>query len=350
MSVWDARADVAQLSIDRFFGAGERRMVHTTYPPRLREPFHYWWLAHLVDVRLDAFARTGASAWAGNARRVARSIRRRNHGSLFNDYFDDMLWYALALDRMHTLTGDERAGENARALWEHCVQHGWNDTHGASMAWRKQQLDYKNTPANGPFVILSARLGARGDARALEYAGRGFEWLTTRMRGADGMVLDGVNRAGDGRVDGWRFTYNQGVYIGAASALFEATGDRALLGRASETASAAIAQLTAGAVFVGEDDGGDAGLFRGIFYRYLGGLLPHMGADAAAPLADFVRGSTDQLWAHGLRDGRLLAGDDWREPATGRIALSTQLSAVMALEVRAALERSELTPRESAAR
>lgn len=338
MSVWDARADVAQLSITRFFGAGPRRLVHMTAPPRWREPFHYWWLAHLVDVRLDAFARTGAVAWAGEAQRVADSIRRRNGGSLFNDYFDDMLWYALALDRLHTLTGDVRAGESARALWEHCVQQGWNDTHGASMAWRKSQLDYKNTPANGPFTILSARLGARGDARALDYAEHGFAWLTERMRTPDGIVLDGVNRMGDGRVDEWRFTYNQGVYIGAAVALFEATGDRGLLELACATARAAISELTAGEVFVGEDDGGDAGLFRGIFFRYLGGLLPHIEAGGAS-LVEFARGSTDQLWAHGVRDGWLLAGDDWRVGAVGRVGLATELSAVMAVEARAGLER-----------
>ena len=111
------------------------------------------------------------------------------------------------------------------------------------------------------------------------------------------------------------------------------------LALAAETAHAAIEQLTAEEVFVGEDDGGDAGLFRGIFFRYLGELLPHLEPDAAAPLAAFVRASTDQLWAHGLRDGSLLAADDWRMAPTGRVALSTQLSAVMAVEVRAGLER-----------
>jgi predicted alpha-1,6-mannanase (GH76 family) len=342
--LWDERADIAQLSIDHFFGAGERRIVHTSAPPRLREPFHYWWLAHLVDARLDAFERTGAIAWAGNAARVARSIRRRNHGSLLNDYFDDMLWYALALDRLHTLTGDERFGANARALWEYCLQHGWNDMFGQSMAWRTQQLRYKNTPANGPFAILAARFGARGDQRALAYAQRGFDWLTTRMRNADGIVADGINRTGDGATDPWRFTYNQGLYIGAAVALAEATGDRIPLILAEETALASIRSLTEGGVFTGEADGGDEGLFRGVFYRYLGTLLPHLsaGASSTAALTSFLRGSTDVLWAHGMRDGRLLAGDDWRTPPQGPVTLATQLSAVMAVEARAALERSSL--------
>jgi predicted alpha-1,6-mannanase (GH76 family) len=212
------------------------------------------------------------------------------------------------------------------------------------MAWRRQQLSYKNTPANGPFAILSARFGARGDERALGYAQRGFDWLTRWMRNADGIVADGINRTGDGATDPWRFTYNQGLYIGAAVALAEVTGDRIPLMLAEETALASIRSLAAGGVFAGEADGGDEGLFRGVFYRYLGTLLPHLavGASSTAALASFLRGSTDQLWAHGMRDDWLLAGDDWRTPPQGPVTLATQLSAVMAVEARAALERSPL--------
>jgi predicted alpha-1,6-mannanase (GH76 family) len=340
--LWDQRADVAQLSIAHFFGAGERRLVRTAFPHRMREPFHYWWRAHLVDVRLDAFARTGAIAWVNDAGRVADNIRQRNHG-LYNDYFDDMLWYALALDRLHAASGDERYGAQARVLREHCRRHGWNDSFGRSMAWRTAQLQYKNTPANGPFAILSARLGQRGDDRALDDAHQAFDWLTTRMRGADGIVADGINRLSDGAADNWRFTYNQGLYIGAAVALTEATGDREPLTQAEQTALATIAQLTVDGVFAGESDGGDAGLFRGIFFRYLGTLLPHLerNAPGARELTAFVRGSTDRLWQNSIRDGFLLAGDDWRAAPSGRVALSTQLSAVMAVEVRAALEARE---------
>ncbi|MFE1646571.1 glycoside hydrolase family 76 protein [Microbacterium sp. P01] len=343
-STWAHRADIAQQSIDEFFGADDRRIAHMTFPRRLHEPFHYWWLAHLVDVRLDAFERTRRVAWAEDAARVARGIRRRNRGSLYNDYFDDMLWFALALQRLRTAAGDVAAGEDARALWEYSFRRGWNDAFGQSLAWRTQQLAYKNTPANGPFAILAARLAAAdGDPRALEYARRGFDWLTTRMRGADGIVDDGVNRTGDGTVDHWRFTYNQGLYIGAAVEIGRATGDRTPLRAAEETALATIRQLTGGGVFVSEDDGGDSGLFRGIFYRYLGLLLPHLdpGAAGRLELVAFVRGSTDSLWESAQRDGLMLADDDWRSTPTGRVSLATQLSAVMAVEMRAALERSE---------
>lgn len=326
--LWPDRAEIAQESLTHFF-ADRWRVMRMAYPPERRETFNYWWLAHVVDARVDAYLRSGSARWLDEARRVAHGIRRRNRLSLYNGYFDDMLWYALALERLHRASGDAWALRDARLLWLRAAERGWNDTHGESLAWRTRQLDYKNTPANGPFAILSARLGA------LDHARRAFAWIDERMRGADALVRDGVNRTGDGAVDEWIFTYNQGLYLGAAVALHEATGDDAPLHRAVETAHAAVAALAPGGVFAGEDGGGDAGLFRGVFYRYAGQLLRRVDD---APLAAFVRGSTDALWEHGTRGPWLLAGDDWRRPAETPVTLATELSAVMAVEMRAALE------------
>ncbi|MCC4908813.1 hypothetical protein [Microbacterium sp. cx-59] len=49
-------------------------------------------------------------------------------------------------------------------------------------------------------------------------------------------------------------------------------------------------------MFVGDDNGRNAVSFRGIFFRYLAGLLAHSAANAATPLATFVRGHIDQSW------------------------------------------------------
>ncbi|MEU4388343.1 hypothetical protein [Promicromonospora sp. NPDC023805] len=89
-----------------------------------------------------------------------------------------------------------------------------------------------------------------------------------------------------------------------------------------------------------EGGGGDEGLFKGVLYRYLGTLLDRIGTTSpdAAPLVEFVRTSTDRLWEASQRDGYLLAGGDWRRPAELPVFCSTQLSAVMALELRASLE------------
>jgi predicted alpha-1,6-mannanase (GH76 family) len=220
-ATWSARADVAQVSLDHFFGTGEPQLLNNTYPSERRDnkTFNYWWLAHVIDVRLDAYERSGDRKWVEAAEAAYRNILARNGGSFFNDFFDDMLWCGLAVLRLHDATGDSRYLDDAEAIWAHVVEFGCNDEQGYSVAWRKQQLDYKNTPSNGTFVILSCRLAQHiADPQYIEYAQSAYDWLTNNQVDRDsGFVADGINRKRDGQVDTqWRFTYNQGLYVGAA--------------------------------------------------------------------------------------------------------------------------------------
>lgn len=162
------------------------------------------------------------------------------------------------------------------------------------------------------------------------------------MDDADGFVEDGVNREGDGRVDTqWRFTYNQGLYVGAAVELADRRPDDDLLGVAVRTARTAVAELSDGVVFRPEGDGGDEGLFKGVYYRYLGLLLerlPDGDADRVA-LTAFVRASTDALWGAFPEELDRPAANEWTARPVGVVPYSTQLSAAMATELRARLDR-----------
>lgn len=344
-TVWFARAEIGQASLDHFFGTDGLQLLNNTYPstPEANGTFNFWWLAHVVEVRLDAYERNGLQHGLDEAMRACQNIRDRNNGSLFNDYFDDMLWYGLAILRLYDATGASSYLDEAVAIWEHVHEFGWNDHGGHSIAWRKQQLHYKNTPANGPFVILSCRLAQRTSGpHYLQLAVSTFDWLTQNLVDArTGFVEDGINREADGRIDThWRFTYNQGLYVGAAVELARCTGDARYLIIAARTAVTAIEELSEGGVFRDEGDGGDEGLFKGIYYRYAGMLLHDLApeSEAASVIRDFIRISTDTLAHTSIRDGLLLAANDWSTKPEGTVAYSTELSAIMALEVRARLE------------
>ncbi|WP_223623934.1 glycoside hydrolase family 76 protein [Microbacterium sp. EST19A] len=355
---WSAHADIAQQSLDHFFRVGGSQYLANSHPHDRgnTEVFNYWWLAHVIDARTDAWERSGDPAWRSLAIVARDNIVERNGGQLFNDYFDDMLWFALALERVHEATGEQQYLDEAIAIWDHVIAEGWNDTLGWSLAWRKQQLAYKNTPANGPLVILGVRLSRHDDSRDyLGCARTAFDWLTANLVGADGFVEDGVNREGDGAVDTqWRFTYNQGLYVGAAVELFGATGDRSYLERAVQTAVAAVRSLSDGTVFPDEGDGGDEGLFKGVYYRYLGELLAVLAAedsfaDERAELEAFLRAGTDALWANGLVGGRLRPGNDWSKGPVEWIPYSTMVSAIFAVEQRARLEARDAEAGDAAA-
>ncbi|SDZ12394.1 glycoside hydrolase family 76 protein [Herbiconiux ginsengi] len=394
-SAWSDRAESAQNALTAAFGTRLRRGgLRNTAPWRLRQAvaFNYWWLAHAIEVRIDAFERSGDPDRLQSAGRLLELLRRRNRGTLVNDYFDDMGWLAIALTRLHAATGERRFLGEAVGLWNHIRSAGWNSQCGASVAWRAQQLDYKNAPTNGVFALLSARLFAVTGESAHAHAARdALDWIeTTLVDPSTGIVADGVNRLGDGGVDAdWVFSYNQGLYAGA---LGEVAGWRAgagegaggaertggasgtggagdtgaggsagteglrgapasgdALARAERTAVAAVRLAPRGVITtensrLDQRGGGDIGLFKGVFVRYLGELIPRLPQESAGRrlLVDFVRTSTDVLWSGIHRSPELRAGDDWSRPAPPVTFLSTQLSAVMALETRARLDRGGL--------
>lgn len=338
---WPQRAELLQESLGRYFG-GHVRPLRNWHPAGWGDwnSLNYWWLAHAIEARLDGFERTSSRRRLEQAERIFRFVVWRNGRSLFNDYFDDMGWMGIAALRLADLTGSDRYRQAAASLWHHVRTLGWNDTAGGGIAWRKQQLSYKNTPSNGPFIILGARLYRRtGEAEYLDGATRAFDWLDRTLRRPDGFVDDGINGKGDGRIDEWKFSYNQGLYMGACAEL-AATGHNDLIGdselteRAFVTERAGWAALAGDGVLVDHGDGGDVPLFKGVWYRYAAqlALSPGAGTEDTERVRAHLAGGCDVLWERGLRADRLLAGPDWREPATGRVPLSAQLAAIIATE------------------
>jgi predicted alpha-1,6-mannanase (GH76 family) len=68
-------------------------------------------------------------------------------------------------------------------------------------------------------VIFSYRLAQHiPESQYVKYAPSAYDWLTNNLvQRHSGFVEDGINREQDGRIDTqWRFTYNQGLYVGAA--------------------------------------------------------------------------------------------------------------------------------------
>lgn len=341
-SPWEEKADLAQNSLNHFFEAPEPQFLHNTYPDRDDELFNYWWLAHVVDVRIDAWHRTGDRDWLDQAEHTVENIIQQNGGEIFNDYFDDMLWLALASLRLYDASGNDVHLERTMDLWEHINKFGWNDIQGESVCWRKMSQGYKNTPANAPFIILGNRLLRRGvELPHAERCDIALQWMRDTLVQDDGFVADGVNREDNGKVDvDWKFTYNQGVWIGALVETAARTSDSSLLQEAARTASTCLSEFEESGVLLDHGDGGDLGLFQGICYRYLGLLYDVLDEQdpVRAKIEALVTSSTDILWENSIQDEYLLPSNDWRKPAEGQTSYSTLLSAMMAVELRARIE------------
>lgn len=301
-------------------------------PPVPGAGFNYWWHAHVLDALLDGFERSGDRAFLDLARDDINGVRLFRHGTLFNEYYDDMTWMALALLRRHDLTGEGIPFRQAQALWQD-IKGGWNDALGG-IAWRKSQMDYRNTPSNAPAAILGYRMYAHtGRQDDLKWAERIYLWqMDTLVERDTGHVHDGINRLGNGAIDrDWVFTYNYGTVIGMNVERYRVTGDTACLCFALKTARAAqerfFSELGGVMAYEGEKD---AGLFRGIFFRYLEQLSLERPLERW--LDELIVVNATAIAEHALDETGRVGGGWMRKPGK-RIDLAQQSCAVMTLEL-----------------
>ena len=95
-------------------------------------------------------------------------MRLRNLGSWTNDYYDDIAWFGLAVQRAGPLA--RRSTRPALAAITCRLRDGWTADGGGGIWWRRGD-DFKNAPANGPAAILAARAGD------VEFAATITDWM-----------------------------------------------------------------------------------------------------------------------------------------------------------------------------
>jgi len=340
-TAWAVRADSAQAALTQHFWDAAQ---HYYREDNLGKPaYNYWWQAHGLDVLSDGYQRTKKAAYLLPMQQLQAGTKAQNHGTYLNEYYDDMEWQALACLRAFELTRDPAYRATAALLWAD-IKTGWNEQQGGGIAWRKTQLAYKNTPANAPAAILATRFYLL-DHRAedLAWAQKIYAWeKKTLVDPATGLVWDGVNGKGDGQIDKkMRFTYNQGVYIGAGLALYLATRQGSYLADAERTAAYTLTDPILSPNGILRDEGGrDGGLFKGILVRYLT-LLAIEPATSAASRASYVRllaANGQSLCQRATRRPQYLFGTSWASLPTDPVDASTEMSGVMLLEALADLQ------------
>ncbi|MGE2722785.1 glycoside hydrolase family 76 protein [Mycolicibacterium celeriflavum] len=309
-----AEAAIAKRHVRRLWGLPGTQLGVVAWPAarqhRLFGTWHYWWQAHLLDNLVDAQLRDPQPERQKAIARQIRAHRLRNNLSWVNNYYDDMAWLALALERAATHASVERP----KALKKLCDQfvNAWVPEDGGGIPWRKQD-QFFNAPANGPAAIYLARYDRLRRAQQMS------DWIDeTLIDPETHLVFDGIK---GGSLVRAQYTYCQGVVLGLETELAARTDDPQHGARAHRLVTAIAEHMATDGVIKGAG-GGDGGLFNGILARYLALVattLPQRGDDDSAArdtARSLVLASAEAAWQNRQAvDGLPLFGAFWERTA-----------------------------------
>ncbi len=373
----DAAHAVATRHLRRLLRLPGTRIADVTWPKRKAGSWHYWWHAHFVDTLVDAAVhRPSGSASgdrsfdplvAGATDLLLRGIRLRNRGRWINNYYDDMAWLGLAVERADRKL--ELSHLRAQEALTGQMLAPWAPEAGGGIPWRNKKASnesdpFFNAPANGPAAILLARTGHTERAAAM------CDWIDATLVDPESkLIIDGIRPrpGGTERVKAI-YTYCQGVVLGAETELLRLTGDAVHAERVDRLLGAVERRVAPDGIIKAAPfgGGGDGGLFAGILARYLALVATDLpdsapgAADLRRRAATIVTTSAEAAWTHRLDvDGSPVFGHDWRTPARMPVSggaagktvdgatqssqmpeqdLSVQLSGWMVLEAAAAVD------------
>jgi predicted alpha-1,6-mannanase (GH76 family) len=338
---WPSIADSAEQSLNFFWSSSISCYLSGN---NSTDWANYWPNAHALDVLTDAYLRNPSAALKSQMVALVNGVKAKNGNTIIGYYYDDMEWMALACLRAFVATGDSSFKTNTDILWTD-IKNGWSSDLGGGIWWRKDNPS-KNTPSNMPAAILAARLYKQfKNTDDLQWAKNIYDWQKQVLYDASsGWVYDNIDKSGNKNTS-WKFTYNQGTFLGAALELYLATGNNGYLNDAYQATDYTLTSgfLTSNGILK-DEGGGDGGLFKGIFIRYFTRLIVDGGIDSTkkASYLNFITTNATTLWSKGTNKNLVLFGSAWNTAPGNTTDLTIQLSGIMLFEAMAELKKLNL--------
>ncbi len=338
---WNRIADSAQTSMNLFWSPSDKYYLQSNTATDWAQ---YWPNAHALDIAADGYLRTSSATFKTRMSDLLTGVYAKNGNTWLNYYYDDMEWMALANLRAYAATSDVAFKNVTDILWMD-IKGGWSDALGGGIWWRKDNPS-KNTPSNMPAAILAARLyEAFNNADDLDWAKKIYSWEKSVLyESATGLVYDNIGADGTKNTS-WKFTYNQGTFMGAALELYKITKDVTYLNDAVKAADYTLNSGFYTSNGVLKDEGGsDGGLFKGVFVRYFNRLIIEGGLDAAKKTTyiSCMKKCGETLWSKGTNKDNVLFGSAWDKAPGSSTDFTIQESGVMLFEALAELKKLNL--------
>jgi predicted alpha-1,6-mannanase (GH76 family) len=252
-------------------------------------------------------------------------------------FYDDESWMALALMDAEAATHRSRYRERAGALVAD-IEKGWDNSCCGSAPggiWWDKAHTQKATASNaGPVIAACELYEATQEPAYLRFARQVYRyWWNSMVNPVTYQVADHVNA--DGTKVWWKFSYNEGLMIGASDALYHATRDRVYLTNALRVARFMIqneVESTPWGPVLSDGSGercrGDCEQFKGPAYHYLCALYRD------CPRSEYyavLKGSADALWGLARNQTLQLFAVDWAGPPSSHATQPQENAAVLAL-------------------
>jgi predicted alpha-1,6-mannanase (GH76 family) len=335
-ATYHSRADQALQSFVLKFWSGGQQYLRDKFPSD-GSLTGYWTYANGWDALLDGVERTGGAQYAGL---IESFYLGQNARGWTNNYYDDECWMISALIRAYDLTTNAVYLNQAQALYAD-VQGGWDTTccgaiHGG-MWWDKSHTQ-KATAANAGAALAGARLYRRTtNAAYLTFAQQVYSfWWSNMVDQTTFQVCDHINT--DGTKVWWKFTYNEGLMIGASVELNEATGNAAYLTNAHKIANfmvnnEVVATAYGNVLYDGDNTGcgGDCHQFKGPGYRYL--MRLHRKDTAKTAYYNVLKASADAIWNLARDTTNTVFAVNWAGPAQTNVDQGQDNAACAALSL-----------------
>ncbi len=271
----------------------------------------FWGQANMMEMVADAYDHAPSQERKDRLAALCEGFLNY-HGSDWgwNEYNDDIMWacivFAKAYQRTNNTYYRDRAIANFNIVWN----RAWASSLGGGIFW-KGTSGSRNACANSPAAIVACLLyDITGNTDYLDKARAIIAWMDATLVRSNGAIDDNISSTGT--ITTWHFTYNQGTYVGACSALYRITGEISYLENAIKaTRYTRDSMCNSAGIFPNHGRSGDGGGFNGIGIRWIARMVRDQGLwDEFYP---WLKANAEAAWAI-RRQADDLSWADWRTP------------------------------------
>lgn len=194
----------------------------------------FWVEAELWELVMDAYQEATDPALKAKLRTqiddvFTGAVAKYGQDWTNNTFNDDIMWWAMASARAYQITNDAKYLERAEYYFNYVYDTQWDDTFaGGGIWWKSDDRTTKNACINFPASEAALFLyNVTNNEHYLDAAEHIYRWGKTMLTDGNGKVFDRIETKNGPIPDATH--YNQGTFIGAATGLYQVTGNKVYL-------------------------------------------------------------------------------------------------------------------------